>query len=119
MENQLVSLKLPADWIIKWNQFYEINTNEFIDESFPFQIELQEDIFLFINLSRNRMLDLGWYPEGNPKGKYRLVLIEMDVEQDKEIENWNNPLITFTARDNIEIKNKVNEILNKVSEGLL
>ncbi|MCA0755646.1 hypothetical protein KP806_11325 [Paenibacillus sp. N4] len=119
MENQIVSLKLTSDWVVKWNHFYEINTNEFIDESFPCQMDLIEDIVYFINQSRNRMLDLGWYPEGNPKGKYRLVLIEMDEEEDKQIENWNNPLITFTSRDNIEIKNKVNEILNKVSEGLL
>jgi hypothetical protein len=119
LEIQLNPLKLTDEWVVHWNHFYEINTSTYTDGSFPYQIELQEDIFYFENQSRRRYLDLGWYPEGEAHGQYRLILIEMDDDQDKEIENWNNPLVSFSSRDNKEIKNKVNELLQQVSEGLI
>ncbi len=40
-------------------------------------------------------IDLGWYPDGDPGGNYRLVTILDD--------NWENPVLTVETRSTQEI----------------
>ena len=69
-ELKLVPLSIPAGWEVNQNHFY-MTTIEEADGGYPFY----EDI-LQMNCKNLRLtLDLGWYPEGEVNGAYRLVLV--------------------------------------------
>lgn len=115
---QLVPLNITPDWNVIWNHFYEINPDDFIDESYPHILELHEDIFYFRNEYRGRILDLGWYPSISPEGSYTLYLVKIG-DEDTGPEYWANPILKYSSRNIDDITNKINEILDKVSKGLL
>ena len=49
------------------------------------QYDLLTEDLLQVTFCNGKLLDLGWYPEFNPEGRFILMLIEN--------ENWDNPLI--------------------------
>jgi len=77
MELELQELKIPVGWFISYNQFYNIYPSEKTVESVD--TVFTEDILQFKNEYRNRLIDLGWYPEGDyNNGAYELVVYEGD-----------------------------------------
>ena len=52
---------------------------------------------------------MGWYPEGDKTGSYKLVLLEGN---EKEGFNWDNPKIEFQTISLDELKNKIRQITN-------
>lgn len=46
-------------------------------------IILQQDL-LYIKYGDHYIIDVGWYPEGNPKGFLKIMIIEND--------DWDNPI---------------------------
>ncbi len=47
-------------------------------------------------------LDLGWYPEADPQGQYRVVLFR---------DYWNNQLVCFESKNRKEVQRAVNQLL--------
>lgn len=67
-----------------------------IDETFDlsdeqFLFSLKEDILQITCPSLGLLLDVGWYPEFNPRGRFRIYLIRN--------ENWDQPLEDTTAKN--------------------
>ena len=63
------------------NHFLEIDPSQAVLESGRLGFPFQEDI---LQLHRERMiLDLGWCPDGDPNGAYRLVLIQWDIPKEQ------------------------------------
>lgn len=54
---------------------------------------LTEDIFHYV-LADGTILDVGWYPDGDPAGHFRCRLVARD-----EVEAWAAPLDVFTSPD--------------------
>ena len=128
---KLVPLGIPAGWKVTQNHFY-MTTFEEANGEYPFY----EDILQMHNNYYRVTLDLGWYPEGEADGCYRLVLIAYEKStkaynlakktikrgfQDEnfvyEIKenidcNWEKPLISYEAKTWQEIALKMNEILD-------
>ncbi|MCR2806074.1 hypothetical protein [Paenibacillus soyae] len=111
MSLKLVPLRISSGWRVTYNEFFEADPDSFVDENHKHAWEFKEDL-LQLDHDRKRTLDLGWYPEFNPKGKYRLVLID---SEDKEQPDWENPLYVFETRNFKEIIEKVEFVLNEVS----
>lgn len=60
-----------------------------------------------INHSRYPILvDVGWYPEGNPHGEYGLEVIKDH--------DWSNPLESFSTNDKDEMVAKIEQLLQQV-----
>ncbi|WP_134682617.1 hypothetical protein [Brevibacillus migulae] len=119
MEPKLVPLRIPTGWSVALNKFREVNPEQFKHEDYEFCWEFDEDILHLKNEYRNRILDLGWYPSFNPKGIYRLLLIELHDDHDEQTESWEKPLIIFESRDIEETQRTIEHILIQVTEGLL
>ncbi|MFP3389461.1 hypothetical protein [Brevibacillus sp. SIMBA_040] len=119
MEPKLVPLRIPTGWNVTLNSFREVNPDQFLTEDFEFCWDFGEDILQLKNESRNRILDLGWYPSFNPKGNFRLLLIEMFDAPDKQTDSWEKPLVQFESRDIEEIQRTIEHILDQVTVGLL
>jgi len=107
----LVPLRIPAGWLISFNQFTQASPHLFIDEDYKYKWEFNEDIFQFENAYRKRLLDLSWRPEFDPNGEYILVLLDVDYLY------WNQPLCEFRSRDINKIIEKTENWLLEVSNG--
>jgi hypothetical protein len=110
MNLELQELKVPGGWYISYNHFYNIApskaTVEAIDTVF------NEDILQFKNEYRNRLIDLGWYPEGNyDLGAYGLVVYEGDFH--------GKLLYEVKSKDKEEIIREINRLLLEIAEGYL
>ncbi|HYH84222.1 MAG TPA: hypothetical protein VEX60_02000 [Pyrinomonadaceae bacterium] len=55
------------------------------------------------------LLDLGWYPDSDPQGSYRLVVIRRD---------WNNILATIESADRREIRAAIEKCLHLITQGV-
>jgi hypothetical protein len=76
MEPALQPLRIPTGWYVQYNNgLYEVDPS-------PDQVPLDDRWWIFkqdmLQLKHghfNRLLDVGWYPEGNlDQGHYRLVV---------------------------------------------
>lgn len=110
MKLKLQELRIPAGWFVSYNQFYDIAPSEEAVESID--TVFTQDILQFENKFRNRLIDLGWYPEGDYRnGAYRLVVYEGDF--------LGNLLYELTSRDKREIVSEINRLLSQVTDGCL
>lgn len=116
MTNHLVPLRIPTGWTIAWNVFTEVNPEEFLIEDYEHRWEFNEDLFQFENQKYKKILDLGWYPEFDPRGRYRLVLLGQHEEEQESYWDWTKPLVNFETRSITEIIIKTEEILKQISD---
>lgn len=71
-----------------------------------------EDILQFTNAYRNRVIDLGWYPEGNyDHGHFRLVVYEGDFR--------GKLLYEMESKNKDNIVSEINRLLSDITEGNL
>ena len=71
------SLRIPSGWLVAQNHFYDVTPSSVCSDGrldFPFV----QDILQLRNRNLRMPLDLGWYPDGDPNGSYRLVLVQWD-----------------------------------------
>lgn len=115
----LVPLRIPIGWTMEWNVFNEVSPDDFRDAEHEHRTEYCEDLLHIVNYKNNKILDLGWYPEGQPKGQYTLVLINQYDDEEQQISAWDNPIVRFKTRDIDKLKLKIEEVLLKVTRGEL
>lgn len=115
----LVALRFPIGWTIEWNIFTQVSPQDFVDEEHEHRWEYNEDLFQFVNYRQKKILDLGWYPEFQPNGQYRLVLIQENDNEDDETNSWSDPIIKYETRSISDVINKIEELLIQVSEGTI
>jgi hypothetical protein len=72
---RLVPLRIPAGWTVIVNSFAEIDDPRALTDA-------EREALLAQDLLQLRagelILDLGWSPEGDPSGRYRLELVRGD-----------------------------------------
>lgn len=93
--NQIQSLRIQAGWTVEKNDFCECEP----DSCEECDNYLYEDLFQLANRRFGLVIDLGWYPECDRNGGYKLVLIK-DC-------NWIEPLEVFRSRNTKEIVVKI------------
>ncbi|NUP14044.1 MAG: hypothetical protein HOW73_49045 [Polyangiaceae bacterium] len=62
IEPPLQPLRIPANWTISYNSFREVDPSSDVSEY------LCEDLFQAKCPVTNVLVDLGWYPDGDPAG---------------------------------------------------
>lgn len=98
--------KTEINWksgeIVFWD-IDSLNANIPIDSQ-PNVIEndLKEDLVL-VRFGKDIILDLGWYPEFNPKGQFVLSVVKH--------ENWENPILQLKFRDTAKVKQSLNQAI--------
>lgn len=113
MDVRLQPLRIPTGWLVHFNNgLWEIDpVIELIPEEDRWWIFKQD--MLQMNHSRfNRVLDLGWYPEGDlVVGHYRLVVYEGDFR--------GRLVHQFDTRDRLELVREIERLLAEVCSGKL
>ena len=136
-------LRIPSGWMVTQNHFYDIVPSEVLNEGrldYPFV----QDVLQLHNQHLRMTLDLGWYPDGDPNGSFRLVLIQWDEQPNHnempkqsitQMRNgikyrytlepelvgnaWDHPLVDVASTDQGEIAQQINDILARVAQGQL
>ena len=101
----LQPLRIPGGWSVMFNQFSTLDPETLPPEDRKWLVFFVEDILhIYTDHTRKRnkrvetqrlAIDLGWYPDGDPEGAFRLEAILDD--------DWINPLLSFTSRRQQEI----------------
>lgn len=104
----LQPLRIPTGWHVDYNNgLWEIDP---VAELIPIEDRwwlFKQDMLQMIQPRFNRMLDLGWYPEGDLfEGHYRLVLYEGDFK--------GRLLHQFTTRDRQTLVVEIERLLTAV-----
>jgi hypothetical protein len=92
---ELQPLRIVGGWTVEFNNFYECEP----DCCGDLGEYLVEDLLQLTYSKSNIIIDLGWYPDGDEKGSYQLVLVK-DY-------NWEKPLEHFDSRSTKEIVDKI------------
>jgi len=95
----LARLRIPSGWNIGFNTLAE----PLEGSDFPELWDLKEDILQFQNHQRRVIVDLGWLPDFDPSGSYRLVTVALESDEDRQIEAWAAPLRIHTSKSYSEI----------------
>jgi hypothetical protein len=77
MSRQLVPLRIPSGWTVLFNTFAEI------DDAHELTIQEREALLsedLLQLETEDLVLDLGWYPDEDPEGAYRVELVDRMAE---------------------------------------
>jgi hypothetical protein len=111
--NNLIPLKVPSGWAVLYNQCFNNEDMIVLKGKIQNDISFKEDILSIAQVeyidSEYRILnsgywvDLGWYPDRDPSGQYRLVLFR---------DNWNNLLIEYRTKEKKKIQFAINKILD-------
>ena len=109
----LQPLRIPSGWTIMINKLEDIEPEELSPEDKIWLYAYTEDIlYMYTNMSRKKnkkletqtlVIDLGWYPDSEPKGTFRLLAILND--------NWENPLLEFSSRNKKEVVERLEKWL--------
>ncbi|MEU0627779.1 hypothetical protein [Streptomyces sp. NPDC005989] len=114
---KLMPLRFPAGWAVIFNIFVEFPPEE---PPTPAEIEayFSEDILSAqriaytgdgwaVDMSAD-VIDLGWYPSGNPDGTYRLCLVR---------DGWDDVPVRFEHRDCYIVQKALDTLMRMLSEG--
>ncbi|ENQ3106209.1 hypothetical protein ACEOWJ_002215 [Bacillus cereus] len=102
------SLRIPELWSVTYNGFLEINPEE-LEKGDKIWLSFTQDLLQLEFTQKDIILDVGWYPEGDPDGMYGLELIKN--------KNWHEPLETFDTRNKEEVVQAIEMLLLKVRTG--
>jgi hypothetical protein len=110
-EIPLQPLRIPSGWNLMFNNgLYEIDPlpELWTDES-PWWL-FKEDMLQMCHDRFNRLLDVGWHPEGDlVNGHYRLVIYIGDFRGEL--------LYELNTRDRLKLVNAIEQMLSLISQG--
>lgn len=118
MYHQLFPLKVPSGWAILKHSFGDedpiVVNGAIVNDAFYSEDLLSIEPLRFDGTSwftdeSGYVLDLGWYPEADPQGCYRLTLLK---------EDWNHIVSQFESRNRYEIHQLIERCFDLITQGL-
>lgn len=118
MSNKLVPLTIPSGWAVIHNSFGDedpvvsngsIINDEFYNEDLLSIEPIQFNGTNWVTARNGYAFDLGWYPESDPEGCYRLVLLR---------EDWNNTVVQFESKERHEISQVIKQCFELILQGI-
>ncbi|MGK9268220.1 hypothetical protein KXR56_16350 [Bacillus inaquosorum] len=98
-------LRIPAGWTVDYITLKDTDpkTLEASDDAWLF--DFNQDLLQISHKTKNLLLDVGWYPEGDPTGSYGIELIKN--------EDWENPLEDIMCTELEELLKLLDRIFMK------
>ncbi|MEQ9235911.1 hypothetical protein [Coleofasciculus sp. E2-BRE-01] len=118
MYTKLFPLKIPSGWAVIHNSFGDqdpvidngcIVNDEFYSEDLLSIEPIRFNGTTWIIDHNGYALDLGWYPESDPNGCYRITLLRG---------NWNNVILKLESRDRYKICAVIEQCFNLITQGI-
>lgn len=106
----LLRLKIPEGWTIDYNTLKDTNPITLGAEDEAWLFDFNQDLLQISHKTKNLLLDVGWYPEGDPTGSYGIELIQnQDLEHPLEDVMCEDPNELVKQLDRIFMKELNNE----------
>lgn len=109
----LQPLRIPTGWKVEYNKFLEVEIENLKETGDIWNFSYTEDILLFSHIEKRKkdhkrieysfFIDLGWYPDGDPKGNFCLLVVKNG--------DWLHPLQKFESRNKNMIVNTLEKWL--------
>lgn len=116
--SKLVPFRMPSGWAVIINHFADedpvIQDGRIVNDQYFSEDVLSIETICFeggrwVNDLRGHTIDLGWKPEFDPNGRYRLVLLRGD---------WDNVLVEFESKDRHVIRIAIERMMEMVTQGV-
>lgn len=97
---RLLEFEVEKEWEILHHQLYNISPQDASTLSgLPsgasiWPTHFVEDLFQAINQSKKLLIDVGWYPDSDPTGCFRFLLLTFENGQT----DWRNPLQSIATQ---------------------
>ncbi|MEC1649070.1 hypothetical protein [Bacillus halotolerans] len=88
-------LKIPAGWTVDYITVKDTDPESLEANDDAWLFDFNQDLLQISHKTKNLLLDVGWYPEGDPTGSYGIELIKN--------EDWDNPLEDVRCSKIIEL----------------
>src|SRR5207253_8434131 len=77
-----------------------------------------EDLLQVVNANNTLLLDVGWYPDSDPSGEYRLQVIRVydEGKKGRDSYDWRNPVVDFFTRSLQDLLVEVHKIVSGEKE---
>jgi len=118
MSASLVPLRIPDGWAVVTNNFGDedpivrdghlVNDQYYCEDLLSIE-RIKHEGGLWVNDSDGHAVDLGWYPDSDPEGNYRLVVMRRD---------WNNVLVKIESKDRQVIRVAIERCLELITQGV-
>ena len=110
---RLQPLRIPAGWLVSYNNgLYEIDPDPAVVPESDRWWVFKQDMVQMLHGATNRLLDIGWYPEGDLViGSYGLVIHEGDFRGPE--------LHSFMTQDRLALVAEVERLLVAIAAGEL
>lgn len=117
MYHKLISLKIPSSWVVIHNTFSDespkIENGIIVNDKFYNENLLSIEQMYFNGQNwkidpQGYILDLGWYPEANPEGFYRLTFLKS---------NWENIIVEVESKKHYVIEYFIERCFNLILQG--
>ncbi|NVJ98004.1 MAG: hypothetical protein HWE25_07625 [Alphaproteobacteria bacterium] len=109
MNAPIQPLRVPESWMVHYNQFREFDLDNDTD---PETWKLRKQTLWQGQCERrDRLMDLGWYPEGELEGTFRLQIYEGDFT--------GTLLFEFESHTRLEIVDQMELVMISVMTGAL
>lgn len=110
MEILLQPLRIPSGWLVSYNKFYQVEPGDELGEDA--WMWFSQDLLQLVNQRWGRLLDLGWYPDGDvANGSFRIEMYVGDCT--------GKLLYYFSNRLRPIIVNEIERLLIEASAGRL
>lgn len=94
-------LKIPAGWTVDYITLKDTDPKNLEANDDTWLFDFNQDLLQISHKTKNLLLDVGWYPEGDPTGSYGIELIKN--------EDWENPVEDIVC---IELKELIKQLDN-------
>lgn len=106
---KLQPFRITGGWNIMWNHFRDVDVETLDPNKEDDWLFLVQDITYIVRNDEHKVnhicVDLGWYPEADPNGKFILYVIQN--------QDWEKPLEEFSSRNVRDIAEKMGDFLQK------
>jgi hypothetical protein len=109
----LQPLRIPAGWTVVYNNgFYEVDPPGEEVPNDDLWVIFKQDMLFLSHQRLNRIIDLGWYPEGDMQsGEYGLSVYEGDFT--------GRLLHEFFGTDRLKLVEEIESLLRRINKGEL
>ncbi len=109
----LQPLRIPSNWMVSYNDFYEIDPETISEDKASFMGFFHEDL---LQLKRSWgttpvLIDLGWYPDGDVTGTFQAMVIRYFEDSEQMPSSWNAPLAKFESTSRLAMVAQIEEWL--------
>ena len=117
---ELMSFKVPGGWAVTYNQFFDLSVGNIPSGHVDLEL-FGEDLLQIMRMDPGEgshiiseeghfLIDLGWYPEADPKGNYSLKLAYVTPLKTPKWET----ITAFRSKDRFEIRDTLETWLAKL-----